>query len=204
MKTYPSILKQSTAPCQGFAFDKIDGSNVRAEWSRKRGCFYKFGSRTQLIDSTTPILGESVSLIQEKYQEELSRRFHDARMQKAVAFFEFFGENSFAGSHDPKDQKNVILFDVNGDRGLLYPKDFLKFTEGIETAKLLYEGPLSQEMIHSVESGSLEGMTFEGVIFKGNSGTPGLPFMTKIKNKAWIEKLKNHCKGDEALFQKLL
>lgn len=204
MKTYPSISKVNTAPCHGYAFEKFDGSNVRAEWSRKRGAFYKFGSRTQLIDASSPVLGEAVGLIQEKYQEELCRRFHDARMQKAVAFFEFFGPNSFAGFHVSSDKKEVVLFDVNGDRGLLYPKDFLKFTENLEIAKVLYEGALSAELIKSVEEGTLEGMTFEGVIFKGNSGSPGLPFMTKIKHKAWIEKLKTHCKGDEALFQKLL
>ena len=29
------------------AFDKIDGSNLRFEWSRKRG-FYKFGTRKMI------------------------------------------------------------------------------------------------------------------------------------------------------------
>lgn len=48
MKTYPSISTQVDFSLSYCVFDKLDGSNLRAEWSPKRG-FYKFGSRTQLL-----------------------------------------------------------------------------------------------------------------------------------------------------------
>lgn len=202
MKSYPSIIKK-LIDSPGIAFDKLDGSNIRAEWSKEKKGFFKFGSRTKLIDESHPILGESINLFKEKYSEPLSKKLFDKRFKKGVAFFEFFGENSFAGDHKI-EKKDVVLFDLCGDKGLLYPKDYLNFVEGLDIAKVLYEGYLTKDFIEKVESGSLEGMTFEGVIFKSHLGRPGLPDMTKIKNKAWIEKLKVYCKDDEDLFKKLL
>lgn len=203
MKSYPSIDKQILSG-EGYAFDKLDGSNIRAEWSRSSKNFFKFGSRTQLLDENHPILGSAISIFKEKYGEDLSKKFYDTKHKKGVAFLEFFGESSFAGQHKLEENKNLVLFDLSGDRGLFYPKDFLHFTKNIETAKLLYEGPLTSGFINLVKEGKLEGMTFEGVIFKMNTGTPGLPSMTKIKNKHWIEKLRSFCKNDEELFKKLL
>jgi hypothetical protein len=43
MKTYPSISRDIVGQ-PIYAFDKLDGSNIRAEWSKKNG-FHKFGSR---------------------------------------------------------------------------------------------------------------------------------------------------------------
>jgi len=45
MKSYPSIPGKHTNGIPLTVFDKLDGSNIRAEWSKKRG-FYKFGTRT--------------------------------------------------------------------------------------------------------------------------------------------------------------
>jgi hypothetical protein len=48
-------------------------------------------------------------------------------------------------------------------------------------------------------------MTFEGVVCKAKNpkNTP-MPLMFKVKNKAWIDKLKVYCKGNEQLFNTLL
>lgn len=204
MKSYPSITKFKTAPINHiFAFDKLDGSNIRAEWSKKDKTFTKFGSRNQLIDKSTPILGEAIDLIMEKYSEDLNQRFTDERWTRAICFFEFFGPNSFAGQHQVDDYKNIVLFDINGPSGLLYPKDYLKMSKYIDIAPLLYEGPFSADLISAVENGTLKGMTFEGIVAKAHTGSPGLPWMTKVKNKAWLERLKIHCNGNENLFKQL-
>lgn len=204
MKQYPSIPKGHLAGKHTYLFDKYDGSNIRGEWSRKHKKFVKFGSRTQLIDKSTLILGESISLITDKYEKDLTERFIESRAEKAVCFFEFFGINSFAGSHVPEDKKEVVLLDISlHPKGIITPKDFLKITKGLDVAKLLFEGVITQEIIQSIENGTLKGMTFEGVIGKCNSGSPGMPEMFKIKNKAWLAKLKDYCKGDESLFEKL-
>ena len=204
MKQYPSIPKGHLAGKHTYLFDKYDGSNIRAEWSRKHKKFVKFGSRTQLIDNSSLILGESISLITYKYEKEMTDRFLKNRVEKAVCFFEFFGPNSFAGSHVEEDKKEVKLLDISlHPKGIITPKEFLKLTAGLDVAELLFEGFINQQIIESIENGTLPGMTFEGVIGKCNSGSPGLPDMFKIKNKAWLQKLRDYCKGDDTLFDKL-
>lgn len=54
-------------------------------------------------------------------------------------------------------------------------------------------------------NGSLEGMTFEGVVCKGNNPKrPKHVISFKIKNQAWIDKLKSTYGDDEAKFLKLV
>ena len=50
MKSYRSIPFANKIPENEtfYVFDKLDGSNIRAEWNPKKG-FYKFGSRSQLL-----------------------------------------------------------------------------------------------------------------------------------------------------------
>ena len=52
MKQYPSI-SHDIRSVQAYAFDKLDGSNIRAEWHPKKG-FWKFGSRTRLLGTDQP------------------------------------------------------------------------------------------------------------------------------------------------------
>ena len=47
------------------AFDKMDGSNLRFEWSKKRG-FYKFGSRNVMIDENHEQFGKGVTIFIER------------------------------------------------------------------------------------------------------------------------------------------
>jgi hypothetical protein len=47
-------------------------------------------------------------------------------------------------------------------------------------------------------------MSLEGVVCKGaNDKKTNMPIMFKIKSKAWLQRLKEHCKDDEALFERL-
>ena len=203
MKEYPSITKDIiNTPI--FGFDKLDGSSIRSEWNAKRG-FYKFGSRTQLIDEKTPIVGKSVGVIKEKYEKDLHDLFKKERFESVICFFEFWGPSSFAGQHDPNENQTVTLFDVNPyKKGILDPKEYLKLVGHLDIAKLLFQGNPNSQFIELVQNGMLSGMTFEGVICKAKNlkRTP-MPLMFKIKNLAWLEKLKRYCNGDEALFAKL-
>ena len=47
MKSYPSIPKFSFGDIKLHTFDKLDGSNLRFEWTKKKG-WYKFGTRSWL------------------------------------------------------------------------------------------------------------------------------------------------------------
>ena len=71
MKTYPSIdglAKAPHKPC--YTFVKYDGSNLRFEWSKKRG-WYKFGTRKTMIDQNTPVFGSAIPMFLEKYGDGL-------------------------------------------------------------------------------------------------------------------------------------
>jgi hypothetical protein len=183
-----------------YVFDKLDGSQIRAEWSRKQG-FYKFGTRKRLLGEDDPLLGEARGLFSDKYADDLGRVFVKQRWDKAVVFCEFWGERSFAGSHWPEPH-TVTLFDVAFmKKGLLSPKDFLKLFGHLDIAKLLHRGNVNEEFMEQVRRGTLEGMTFEGVVCKGTEFlTPGRPLMFKVKNLFWIDKLKEFCKRDPERF----
>jgi hypothetical protein len=145
-------------------------------------------------------------LIKNKYEDYLSSIFRKERWKKAIAFFEFYGPNSFAGIHDPNDEHDVTLFDVSADnRGFLEPRAFIRtFADKVETAPLLYRGNPNSDFVKSVQEGELDGMTYEGVVCKGKVVTPGLPLMFKVKNKAWIEAVKARWAGDEKAIQERL
>lgn len=86
MKAYPSISKDIRTDVNIFAFDKLDGSNIRAEWSKKKG-FYKFGTKTRLLGTDDPIFGEAIGLIHKTYGESLTKVFKDEKYERAICNF---------------------------------------------------------------------------------------------------------------------
>ena len=204
MKSYPSIDREVRRKTPIYAFDKADGSQIRAEWSKKAG-WYKFGSRNVLLGEDHQYLGKAIDIFKNKYGDDLAKIFLKQHWQQVILFGEFWGPKSFAGLHEKEDAHTVTLFDVNPHKkGILLPQDFMKLFGDLDHAPLLYRGNANQEFEEEVRSGKLEGMTFEGVVCKGAYVSPGLPLMFKIKNRAWIEKLRERCAGDEKLFQQLL
>jgi hypothetical protein len=203
VKEYPSIQAEVVHD-PIYAFDKLDGSNIRAEWSRKNG-FYKFGKRHGLVDETDPLLGEAKGLVLASYAEPLSKIFRDERWQQAVCFFEFHGPGSFAGNHAAEPHE-VTLFDVAYEKkGFMEPKAFLKLFEGrVKIAPLLYHGNPNSTFVEAVRDRQLEGMTFEGVVCKGKAVSPGRPLMFKVKSREWIEAVKNRFAGQPDIIAKLL
>lgn len=201
MKSYPSIPRNIKTGVF-YAFDKLDGSNIRAEWSKKQG-FYKFGTRKRLLDENDPSFGEAIPLFMERYGDILPEIAKANRWERAVFFCEFFGPSSIAGLHDPEEDKEVLLFDVNlHKKGLLRPEEFLKVFEGVEHAPLLHHGLIDEEFVTSVRESTLAGMSFEGVIVKGVPDKRGQG-MFKIKSQAWLDVLKDRCGDNHKLFEKL-
>jgi len=207
MKSYPSIAHKLNQEVDIVAFDKLDGSNIRAEWSPKRG-FYKFGTRRRVIDESDTHLGIAVTLIKKKYAEKLPKIFMRQRWhQSVVCFFEFFGEHSFGGQHRKSDDHQIVLFDVSVyKQGFVHPNDFITLFEGLGIPKVLYRGKANAEFIKSVKDNTLEGMTLEGVVCKApnpKKKKTGKPVMFKIKSQAWLDKLREHCDGNDGMFEKL-
>lgn len=130
--------------------------------------------------------------------------FRKQQMTKATAFFEFHGPNSFAGQHE--DEKHtVMLFDIhNYKQGLLTGSEFLKLVGNrVDTVPVIWEGKVNSQFIKTVTDGTLEGMTFEGVVCKGKLDNRKRPNNFKIKSDAWLYRLKAKCGDDEDLFKQL-
>ena len=189
MKTYPTIDFPIRYVSSCYVFAKEDGSNVRAEWSKKRG-FWKFGRRKALLDDSNEWLVEVEGIIMRDWAEPLSAIFKKQRLQKATAFFEFLGDNSFAGNHVAEPHRCVLLDVAAHPKGILHPRDFVKVFKGLPHARLLHQGNFNREMEEKIRSGTFPGMPFEGVIVKGGFVSPGRPMMFKVKSQAWFERLR--------------
>jgi hypothetical protein len=170
----------------------------------RKGRLTKFGKREGLLDDATPHLREAETLIPEKYGEAFGKIVRDQRWERATFYMEFHGPGSFAGWHIAEPH-TVTLFDVAPyKRGFLEPRDFLKLCGHLDHAKLLHVGNFTHDIANQVSTGTLEGMTFEGVVCKGAwDRKAGMPLMWKWKNVAWFEKLRHRCGGDEKLFASL-
>jgi len=205
MKQYPTIpAKNKTGATHFWVFNKLDGSNIRAEWSKNRG-FYKFGSRKRLLGTDQGLISKA-SMLATIQEEKFREVFKIAKIDRAICFFEFLGPNSFAGNHVDTDEHSLVLFDVDVYKhGLLNPGEFLKIfgESNIEIPKLLHYGIIDQNIESLIHSGSLPGMGFEGVVCKARRPkTFSEPIMYKIKNQAWIDKVKANF--DKSKWEELL
>ena len=206
MKTYPSISTRVDFTLPYFVFDKLDGSNVRAEWTPKKG-FYKFGSRTQLLTPDQVPLWPAVERMQ-ALSDTMGHVLSRLKTPRVVCFFEWFGPNSFAGSHpDPVDAMELALLDVDVyQKGRLVPQAVLDMASGagVRVPTLLHEGRITPELLEAVRAGTLPGVSLEGILGKGPvSRSDGGPLMFKHKSQAWLDRLKSYCGNDEALFARL-
>lgn len=202
MEQYPSVSRDVRYGGSYYTFDKIDGSNIRAEWSKKKG-FYKFGSRKVLLGTNgatdqQTMLGESIDLIK-SLSDVLGKTFQGQRWSQVVCFFEFLGPNSFAGFHC-NEPHHVTLLDLHiHKQGLIDARDFIRVFGGVvEIPKLLHQGPFNKELEAQIRSGTLPGMGFEGVVAKAPPRKKWeVPTMFKVKNQAWIDRV-HALHGDKA------
>jgi hypothetical protein len=194
MKTYPSIPRSKGSEGMLYTFDKIDGSNLRFEWSKKKG-WHKFGTRRRLFDESDEIFGVAIPIFHNSLAEPLERTIRDQGWDNATVFVEFWGENSFAGCHKEQDEKFLTLIDVSiYKKGIINPKDFLKlFGEyGPEYLGLL---KWNKSFIENVSNSNIDGITFEGVV--GKVMINKRIVMVKAKTNAWKDKVREKF-GDQA------
>lgn len=206
MKTYPH-LEHCTSKQLGssvWSFDKKDGSNIRAEWTKKK-VWYKFGTRKCIIDNTHEHFGGAIDIFMNKYSDDLARIFTDNKNYRNsrtfTIFMEYFGPNSFAGQHIDTDVKDVLLFYIfQFKKGFIVPKQFVKDFGALGIPEVIYKGELTEDFIREVKE-DIFGLD-EGVICKGVRKTKGndIVWMTKIKTLNWLERLKKDF-GEEALLE---
>ncbi len=188
MKEYPSISRDFFE-FPAYIFDKLDGSNIRVEYSRKQG-WYKFGKRHGLVDASDPLLGQCVETFKRDWDESLTKLAVDSRWDKATLFFEFHGPGSFAGQHVDSDPKTLTLFDASVDKkGILLPNDFLKTFKGMNHAAFLGHMTWTRGLLERVRNNDLEGVSFEGVVGKG--GERHSLILRKAKTSQWLDKVRS-------------
>jgi hypothetical protein len=187
MKEYPHIPKGCIQHFRAHVFDKLDGSNLRFEWARKRG-WYKYGTRYRLFDESDPVFAPALPLFHDGFAAPIADVARKERWDKVVVFAEFHGPNSFAGWHSPEDPKRLALFDVSPLRkGIMPPGEFLKLFGHLEIVGFLGVEDWNHEYVARVRRGEIGGVTFEGVVAKGVVHREVV--MEKAKTQAWIDKV---------------
>ena len=192
MKSYPEIpnsLGQDFQEFHAHVFRKYDGSNLRAEASKKRG-FYKFGTRQRMFDTTDPVFGVGVELFKSIWEERIMKVITDQKWESCIIFCEFHGPRSFAGQHEADDPKTLTLFDVNPHkRGFLGPKEFLKlFGDMNDVAEYLGQEHWTRGFVQRVRTGEyMGGQLDEGVVGKAGEGHDLI--RAKAKTQTWIDRV---------------
>lgn len=177
------------------AFDKIDGSNLRFEYSQKRG-FYKFGTRNMIIDSSNEEFGFAIKLFLDKYADKLTKIFKSKDYRNSLSFVcyaELIGTKSEFGQHDfVNDTFDIIIFDIDEyKKGFIPPKQFVKHFKDCGIPNVIYEGNLNRDFVQTIKRNEYN--LTEGVICKGiipNKKENNL-FYCKIKTNDWFERLRS-------------
>jgi len=192
VKDYPSIPHSAGQKLReipgAHVFDKLDGSSMRSEWSRKQG-WYKHGRRHGLLDDSNAHLTVVPKLFEETLALALERVARNMRWKFLVVFYELWGAKSFAGLHEPGDPKFLTLFDAAPDKsGFLSPADFRRAFEGeVSTARYLGHVNWTRGYVESVRKGEIEGITFEGAVAKAGAGHDVV--RAKAKTQKWIDRV---------------
>jgi hypothetical protein len=199
MKSYPTISYNINSNIFVYAFDKLDGSCIRAEWETKKG-FWKFGTRRRLL-TDDEFLGKAINLIKEKYEKDLTEIFYLNKYGRVLCFFEFWGTNSFAGQHKEDEEHTVTLLDVNPyKKGILPPNTFIKLFGHLDIPNIVYRGKVTISFIEKIRDHDIPGMTYEGVVCKGMQ--KNCLVMFKLKSKDWLKRVKGEYGIDSDLLDR--
>jgi hypothetical protein len=196
MKQYPEIKYYGdywNLPV--IAFEKIDGSNMRFEYSHKRG-FYKFGTKGEMINRQSTPFGFAIDLFLDKYEKNLTEIFHSKTYRNSLAFVcfaELYGFKSEFGQHQfGNDVFDITLFDVSEYKhGLIPPRQFLNDFKDVDIPNVIYEGNLNRDFVNRVKTNEFslkEGVVAKGTIPRKKSGDN--LYYCKIKTNGWFERLR--------------
>ncbi len=165
MREYPSI-RQSRKPFKAHVFDKLDGSNLRISWDIKQG-WYELATRTRTISVDHNLYSKGYQYFLEVYAQEIEKIANKSNWKRLDAFFEFHGDNSFAGRHDLSETQRVTLIDLAPNtRGLLNLVGFLELLGHLPIPAYLGEVEWNLEYAEAVRLGEVAGISFEGVVAK--------------------------------------
>ena len=204
-----------------YAFNKLDGQNFCVKLNTKKMMFDSFGSRTQMVDESSEQFGDTVRFFKNSnipqvlidiVKKNKGKGCLFAGVDEVTFFFEWYGENSFAGVHQSGDEMRLPLIDVFiKKKGYIEPKPFIELfcdNPDIETPELIYQGILTKTFINEIFENDWTKpdckypMVKEGVVCRRSSLLKGqrMP-KVKFKTKWWIDRL--HEKYSEEECKKL-
>ena len=214
MKHYDSIPRiQDDGILKGdtvWGYNKLDGQNFCVTYRPKKEKVGPFGSRTRTVDENDIQFGDAVNLFfktDKNYPEILSKLVDENSGKNCVFngvdeitfFFEYYGENSFAGKHQEGDEMHLALIDVFlKKKGYIEPKNYENLFRNtkIEMPDLIYIGPLNSDILEKIQNNdwTQPNAVFpnvkEGVVFKRSTLLKGQRRPSvKVKTKWWLEKL---------------
>lgn len=212
MKHYDSIPRiQDDGTLQGdtvWGYNKLDGQNFCVTYRPKKDAFGPYGSRTVTVDERSEQFGNTIAYFLAKgYEDILAIRVAQNSgkgqvfngVDEITFFFEWYGDNSFAGKHEEGDEMHLALIDVFlKKKGYIEPKEYERIfrNTSIEMPELIYTGPLNADIISRIQKNDwtqpdAEFPTVkEGVVFKRSTLMKGQRRPSvKVKTKWWLEKL---------------
>lgn len=191
------------------AYNKLDGQNVCVKYSPRKKVFDQFGSRKRVFDETDEQFGDAVrwfkksvypSVLSEIVTENSKKKGLFNGVDEITFYFEWVGENSFAGVHVPGEELKLYLIDVFiKKKGYIEvrPLEELFYShKEILSPELIYRGKLTKEFITDIQendwtrSDCKYPMVKEGVVCRRTTLLKGqrLP-KVKFKTKWWITEL---------------
>lgn len=211
MKHYDSIPRiQDDGTLKGetvWGYNKLDGQNFCVTYNCRKKTWGPYGSRTVTVDENSEQFGDTVRWFNDSNYKDILEaviKSHSGKRElfngvdEITFFFEWYGDNSFAGKHQEGDNMRLALIDVFlKKRGYIEPKDFELFRYcGIFVPELIYTGPLNSDIVEKIQNNdwtqpdAMFPNVKEGVVFKRSTLLKGQRRPSvKVKTKWWLEKL---------------
>ena len=203
--SYPKIPDTLHCPLrQCVAFEKYDGTNIHWVWKpghAPASGFEAYGTRRdrftispdgiKQFNQAHPELEQVIYWWDEPGTMQLLNIFLEKNPKynsaKEIIFFtEYFGPNSFAGSHRKVDPMQLVLLDVQKDGVLIPPADLINDFSKFNLARVVFQGKFTGQLFVDVRKGKYN--VAEGVVVKGM--VDNQVYMAKIKTEAYMERLK--------------
>ena len=201
---YPKIPDALDCPLrQCIAFEKYDGTNIHwvlqplygwTDYGTRRDRFPLTNTGVRQFEEAHPELAGLNKLWDQDSKLEFflmdNEKYNSAK--EIIVFTEYLGPNSFAGQHQPKDQKQLVIFDVQVDGKIIPPEQLIEDFKQFNLARVVFQGKFSGQLFVDVRKGKYD--VKEGVVVKGSLGDQ--VYMTKIKTEAYLERLKKEFKDN--------
>lgn len=201
---YPKIPDTLNCPLkQCVAFEKLDGTNLHwtfvpdegwLEYGTRRDRFWINTSGITSFEQAHPELAGAHKLWDQdgKLESFLNNnpKYHSGK--EIIVFTEYLGPNSFAGQHQQKDTKQLVIIDVQVDGRVIPPEEFVEDFKSFSIPKIVFTGKFSGQLYVDVRKGKFD--VKEGAVVKGSVGKE--VYMAKIKTEAYMDKLKTQFKNN--------